>query len=123
MKCAAAVIRSCSVRLLRLSIHAVNQAGTDGVTNETIHTGRPPTVALPSTCASWTSLPHVGPGTCRVVDWDSTHLPPGLVRSHRRAPITTAAAPPWIWYVSRSGLAIRQVVTSPTVGPERSDST
>src|SRR5690242_19950661 len=123
MKCAAAVMRSCSVRSVRLSIHAVNQAGTAGVTNETIHTGRPSTVALPSTSAFRTPLPHVGAGTCRVDDWDATHLLPGLVRSQRRSPITTAAAPPWIWYASRSGLDIRQVVTSAPAGPERRVST
>src|SRR5919197_630161 len=119
MKCAAAVILSRRVRSLRLSIQAVNQAGTDGVTNETIQTGRPSTVALPSTFASVTSLPHVDPGTCSSVDSDSTHLAPGLTWSQRFRPITTAAAPPWIWYVSLSGALIRQVVTSPRDGLER----
>src|ERR671934_151427 len=93
MKCAAAVMRNCNVRSLRLSIQAVNQAGTDGVAKETIQTGRPCTLVLPSTFASVTSLPHVGAGTCRVVDGEATHVAPGLIWSQRRRPITTAAAP------------------------------
>src|ERR1700757_1648217 len=93
MKGAGAVIRSCRVRWLRLSIQAVNQAGTDGVANETSQTGRPRTLALPRTRASVTPPPHVGPGTCSLVDCDSTHFASGLALSQRRDPITTAAAP------------------------------
>src|SRR5436190_19482242 len=118
-----AVMRSCGVRSVRGSIHAVNHAGTDGVAKETIHTGRPFKLALPSTRAFVTPPPQVGAGTWRTVDCDSAHLAPGLAWSQRRRPITTAAAPPWILYESLSGLAMLHVVTIPPLGPERSDST
>src|SRR2546430_10054200 len=109
--------------LFRSSIQAVNQAGTDGVANETIQTDLPSTVALPTTRTFVVSLDHVGAGTRRAVDSEATHFAPGRFWSQRRRPITTAAAPPWIWYESRFGAAMRHVVTSPPVGPERRDST
>src|SRR2546430_10463734 len=54
--------------LFRSSIQAVNQAGTDGVANETIQTDLPSTVALPTTRTFVVSLDHVGAGTRRAVD-------------------------------------------------------
>lgn len=123
MKCAAAVIRSCSVRYVRLSIQAVNQAGIVGFANVTLHVDRPWTVADPSTLAFVVTLPQLGSGArrggfCK----PRSHGPPGRTWSQRRLPITTAAAPPLIWYERLLGATIRHVVRIPPVGFERSDS-
>src|SRR5438128_3846894 len=123
MKCAPAVIRSRSVRYVCRSMKAVNHAGTDGVSKETIQTGRLPTRPLPSTRAFVTGPPQVAWGTRTAVDSDSAHRAPGFNWSQRRDPITIPdAPPPWIRYERRSGASKRQVVRRPFVGPERSDS-
>src|SRR3954469_22099151 len=111
MKWLAAGIRICRGREFSRSIHAVNQAGTDGFTNETIQTGRPAIRVVPSRCAFSATLPQVGCGPSEgVVCCGGAHEPPGFDRSQRRSPIATAEAPPLIWKEKRSGACIFHVV-------------
>ena len=66
---------------------------------------------------------QVGCGTVSAGIWElRVQGPPGLIRSQRRSPITTADAPPRMSYDIRFGATNFQVVTIPPVGFERSDS-
>src|SRR2546429_5986774 len=118
MKCAPAVIRSRSVRYVCRSIQVVNHAGTDGVSKETIQTGRLPTRPLPSTRAFVTGPPQVAWGTRTAVDSDSAHRAPGFSWSQRRDPITIPdAPPPRIPYDRRAGAPQRHRGGRPLAGP------
>ncbi len=93
MKCAVAVIRESSVWNVSRSIATVNHAGVPGSKNEIRQAGRPPTIAVPRTCASVTRT-QVGTGcVSRLCDDGTQRLFVGE-RSQRRSPTTMPAQPP-----------------------------
>ena len=87
-------MRRRSVRYVRRSIEAVNQAGVVGFAKETIQTGRPSTRPVPSTCAFVATSPQVGCGTFSAgICCERRQGAPGLSRSQRVRPMITAEAP------------------------------
>ena len=104
------------------SIQVVNHAGIVGSTKDTTHTGRPATLVRASRRTS-VALLQLGCGTASAGIWElRVHGPLGLIRSHRRSPITTAEAPRRMSYDIRFGAANLHVVTMPFLGFERRDS-
>jgi len=104
-------------------VTAVHQAGVDGFANETTHTGRPSTRAVPRTCAFVAREPHAGCGTRSTGSCcERRHGAPGRSRSQRRSPSTIADAPLRIRYSTSSGAFSVHLVTSPAFGLERRDS-
>src|SRR5947199_8698910 len=111
MKCAVAIMRTSSVRSVRLSIAIVNHAGVPGPKNDASHAGRACTVVDPSTGASVT-LTQPGTGWVTGVWADSVQvLPPGG-RSQRCAPTMIPAQPRRTWYATRFGAETRHVLMS-----------
>ena len=102
----------------------MNHAGIVGSAKDTSHAGRPSTVLRARSRASIVPLPQLGCGTVSAGIWElRVHEPPGLIRSHRFSPMTTAAAPPRMPYAIRFGATNFHVVTMPPLGFDRSDST